>query len=200
MGETGRGGIDVDQLLASQAARRSLITLACIAATVAAVVAVLSVPGWLMAASTGGPGRPRPPTPTPQVETIGTRDWGIRECPGKVAKCRVPSLINLAGAGFLHVRSHRQPVRQRDLGSRRLATSVAAASGRRWVLVGAIGAGSASALSVQLGTRDPATVLPGTLTFLSLPANRGRVQVTVADYGRPGAHEVLRVEEYDALR
>ena len=163
-------------------------------------MAVLSVPGWLMAASPGGPGQPRPPTPTPAEETIGTRDWGTQECPGKVARCRVPSLINLAGASFLHVGSHRQAVRQRDLGSRTLATSVTTASGRRWLLVGATGASSASSLSVQLGPGEPAALLPGTLTFLSVPESRGRVQVTIADYGRPSAHEVLRVEEYDALR
>jgi hypothetical protein len=196
----GAEAIDVDQLPASQPARRSIITLACIAATVAAVIVVLSVPGWLMASSTGGPGQPRPPTPTPQQDTVGTRDWQAKECPAKVTRCRVPPLINLAGAAFVHVGSHRQSVRQRDLGSRTLATSVAGASGRRWVLVGAIGTSSASALTVQLGPGEPAAVLPGTLTFLSLPSTHGRVEVTVADYGRPGAHEVLRVEEYDAMR
>jgi hypothetical protein len=191
--------IDVDQLLAGDPARRSIGTLACIAASVAAVVAVLAAPGWLIPAGTGGPAKPLPPAPTPPAETIGSRNWAAQQCPGKVSQCRVPSLINLAGASFVHVRSHRQPVLQRDLASRTLVTSVAPASGRRWVLVGATGASSASALSVQLGSGDAAVVPPGTLTFLSLPQSRVRVPVTIADYGRPGAHESLRIEEYDAL-
>ena len=109
-------------------------------------------------------------------------------------------MINLAGAGFLHVGGHRQSLRQRDVASRTLVTSVRTASGRRWLLVGAVGASSASTLSLQLGTGDPSALLPGTLTFLSVPTSRTRLRVTIADYGRPGAHEVLRVEEYDALR
>jgi hypothetical protein len=195
----GAEAIDVDQLLASDPARRSIITLACIAASVAAVVAVLAAPGWLVAAGPGGPAKPLPPAPTPPAETIGTRNWAAQECPRKASRCPVPSLLNLAGASFVHVASHRQSVRQRDLASRTLATSVPSASGRRWVLVGAIGASSASALSVQLGAGDAAVVLPGTLTFLSVPGSRARVQVTIADYGRPGAREALRIEEYDAL-
>lgn len=196
----GTEAVDVDQVLASHRARRSIVTVACIAASVAAVVAVLSVPGWLLAASTAGPGRPQLPTPTPQEETIGTRGWGVQECPGKAARCQVPMVINLAGAAFLHVGGHRQSVRQRDVASRTLVTSVRAASGRRWLLVGAIGASSASALSVQLGDGEPSALLPGTLTFLSVPTSRSRVQVMIADYGRPAANEVLRVEEYDAVR
>ena len=190
--------IDVDQLLASDPARRSITTLACIAASVAAVVVVLSVPGWLMTASTGGPSQPLPPVPTHREETIGTRDWAAQECPGMTPTCQVPTLLDRAGTQFLHVRSHRQPVRRRDVASRTLVTAVDAASGRRWLLVGALGASSASTLSVQLGWGHAAVLLPGTLTFLPVPGEGRHVQVTIADYGRPSAHETLRVEEYDA--
>jgi hypothetical protein len=189
----------VDQLLrASDPARGSIVTSACVAASVAAVVAVLAVPGWL-AAGVSGPSEPLPPVPTPREETIGTRSWTAQECPGGGSRCAVPAVLDVAGARFLHVGGHRQAVHQRDLPSRTLVTTVDAGSGRRWLLVGATGASSASALSVQLGSGESAVVRPGTLSFLSVPEGRQRVQVTLADYGRPSAGERLRIEEYDAL-
>ena len=106
---------------------------------------------------------------------------------------------HLDGARYRHVSGHSQAVRQRDVASRTLVTTVTAGSGRRWLLVGAEGSSSASALSVRLGSGDATALLPGTLTFLPVPGHQQRVQVTVADYGRSGAGELLRVEEYDAL-
>ncbi len=191
--------LDVDQLLVNDPARRSVLTLACMAASVAAVVTVLSVPGWLASAGSSGPGQPLPPAPVAQVETIGTRDWASPECPAGTSHCGVPSVLDLDGTRYEHATGHRQAVRQRDVASRTLVTTVSAASGRRWLLVGAEGSSSASALSVRFDGGDATVLLPGTLTFLPVPGHQPRVQVTVADYGRSGAGELLRVEEYDAV-
>ena len=74
------------------------------------------------AAGPSGPAQPLPPAPVAQVETIGTRDWACAGVPAGTSHCRVPSLLDLGGARFRHVRSHRQAVRQRDVASRTLVT------------------------------------------------------------------------------
>lgn len=180
-------------------ARRLLSSVSLVATTVLVVVALLVLPGWLARGGATGPAEPQRPTPTVEPDSVGARNWTAVECPGHALGCRVPTVLNLGGARFLHGRGHRQAVEQRDPPSRTLVHTVSPAGGKRWILVGADGASSASQLSVRLGDRPSDSIPSGTLTLLSVPGKHKPVQVTVADYGRSGAREVLHIEEYDAL-
>ena len=179
--------------------RRLLTSASIVAVSVAAVVAVLVLPGWVARSGTTGPDRPTPPSPTGEVEAVGTRDWSALECPGHAVGCRVPDMLNLGGARFLHGHGHRQAVDQRDPSTRTLVRTISPGGGRRWLLVGADGATSSSQLSITLGHAPSASIPPGTLTFLSVPGTHRPVQVTVSDYGYNRGPELLRIEEYDAL-
>ena len=180
--------------------RRLLSSTSIVAVCVVAVVVLLVAPGWLAGRSAGGgPGQPRPSAPTGPADAIGSRNWTAVECPRHAVGCPVPTVLNLGGARFLHRSTHRQQVRQREPDTRSINLDVSPAGGRRWLLVGAQDASSASQLSITLGDREPAPLPPGTLTFLSVPGKHRRVEVTVADFGRPGGREVLHLEEYDAL-
>ena len=109
--------------------------------------------------------------------------------------------MDVDGDRLRHTASHRQSVRRSDPGSRTLVSTLAPAaqsgSGHRWVLVGAVGASSASVLSVAFGDADSAPITDASLTLLPVPGS-GPVRVTVADYGRISGHEVLHIEEYVA--
>jgi hypothetical protein len=179
-------------------ARRLLSSVSLVTATVVVVVALLVLPGRFARGGATGPDQPPTPTPTAEVDAVGTRNWTAAECPAHALGCRVPNVLNLGGARFLHRRSHSRVVQQRDPATRTLVHTVSPAGGKRWVLIGADGASSASQLSIKLGNAA-ASIPPGTLTMISVPGKRRPVQVTVADYGRSGAGEVLRIEEYDAL-
>ncbi len=179
--------------------RRLLSSVSVVAVSVLAVVLVLVAPRWLAGRASQGPVPPGVPEPTREAQTVGTRDWHALECPGHAVGCRVPTLLNLGGARFLHRHGHRQAVLRRDPSTRTLVRTVSPASGRRWILVGADGASSASELSIKLGDAPSASIPPGSLTMLSIPGRSHPVRVTVADYGRAGGREVLQIEEYDAL-
>jgi hypothetical protein len=180
-------------------ARRLLSSVSLVATTVVVVVALLVLPGRFARGGTAGPDRPQRPTPTVEPDAVGARNWTAVECPGHALGCRVPTVLNLGGARFLHRHSHQQVVEQREPRTRTLVHTVSPAGGKRWVLVGADGASSASQLSVRLGDKPSASIPSGTLTLLSVPGKHKPVQVTVADYGRSGAREALHIEEYDAL-
>lgn len=165
--------------------------------SVLAVVAVLVLPAWLSGSTSSGPSEPRRPTPTRQAdESAGTRSWTPQNCS---EDCSAPPVLNLGGARFLHQRGHRRQVNQSS-DSNALSQSVRAAGGRRWILVGAVAAGPGSQLSVKLDDAGSLSVASGKLSLIALPIRRGSVEVTLADYGRPGPQEVLRIEEYDAQR
>jgi hypothetical protein len=179
-------------------ARRLLSSLSVVVATVAVVVVLLVLPGRFAGGGIAGPDQPGNPTPTQQIDAVGSRDWAAVTCPGPGHACRVPTVLNLGGARFEHRRSHTRSVQQGDPATRTLVHVVSPAGGRRWVLVGADGAGPAAQLSIRIGS-EAASIPPGTLTLVSVPGKKRSVQVTVSDYGTNGAHEVLRIEEYDAL-
>jgi hypothetical protein len=178
-------------------ARRLLSSVSLVVATVAAVVALLVLPGRVAREGPTGPGQPPSPTPTQEADAVGSRNWTAVTCPGHGTGCRAPTVLNLGGARFLHQRSHRQAVVQRDPSTRTLVQEVSPAGGKGWVLVGADGASSASQLSIRLGG-TAASIPSGNLTLISVPGKHRPVQVTVSDYGRSGGHEVLRIEEYSA--
>ena len=166
---------------------------------VAVVVVVLVLPSWVARNSaTGGPDQPVPPAPTQGPYEIGTRTWTATSCPGRGLGCRVPLSLDLGGARFVHVHSHRQGVSQRDPGTRTLVRRVSPASGRRWLLVGADGTSSASELSLTIAQQLTSPISSGTLTLVAVPGTHRPVRVVVSDYGTVGVHEVLRIEEYDA--
>ena len=183
-------------------ARRLLSSMSVVVATVVVVV------GAARAARTDRPQQPAAPAartshrcrrPRSRTAAVGSRNWTAITCPGHGLGCRVPTCSTSGGARFQHGRSHRQDVEQREPSSRTLSVRVSPNGGRRWVLVGADGSSSASELSIRFSDRVAAVIPSGTLTLLSVPGKSRPAEVTVSDYGRSGADEVLRIEEYDAL-
>ena len=179
-------------------ARRLLSSLSVVVGTVVVVVALLVLPGRFARGGSTGPDQPPTPTPTQAIDAVGSRNWTATTCPGPGHGCRVPTVLNLGGARFQHKRSHTRAVVPGDPSTRTLVRTVSPAGGKAWVLVGADGASPTSQLSIRLGS-EAASIPPGTLTLVSVPGKKRPVQVTVSDYGRSGSHEVLQIEEYEAL-
>src|SRR3954462_5982442 len=112
-----------------------------VGATVAAVVATMTIPPLFSTSAQAGPSVPGPTGPT--LEPPGSTTWQSVRCGSTGAKsCVVPSTIDHGGALFYTIGGRRQYVVPGSTGTYRLSMMVPASGRDRWVLVGAEGAGS----------------------------------------------------------
>jgi len=170
-------------------------TLAAVGATIAAVLAALTIPHWLSAGPPAGPSVPRP-TPTQVPEAPGTRSWQPVKClPAAVDSCAAP--LALDHAGLLLSREAGQRLVWHGTGSAVVERTLPRSPAERWVLVGAERAGGDSRLTVEIGGAAPVTVPSDRLSLFALVGHRPFV-VRVSDVGTPRDGEVLRIVEYSS--
>jgi hypothetical protein len=185
----------VDEAGLTQVRRPStLAAAAVVAATVAAVVATLSVPHLLSAQGSGGPKVPQPPAPSYSPDAPGTRSWQPVRCPPKgTDTCAAPLTLDHAGLLFSRIDGWRRVVGAEPV-TRSLSVIVPASRSDRWVLVGIDGTGPESRIGVQFGNGETETLPDGRLSLFPLTGDRP-LQIVVGDIA-PRVGEVLRIEEY----
>jgi hypothetical protein len=168
--------------------------LASVAATVVAVLAVLTIPHLFSAEGTGGPSVPDP-TPSHAPEPPGTRSWQPVKCATRGDDgCAVPTRIDHAGLLLSSVGGQRFTWRAEPGAVADLALRLPRSRAERWVLVGGRFTGPDSRLTVEIGVAEPVVVPPDRLSLFAV--GHGRPTIRVTDTGTARVGELLRIEAY----
>jgi hypothetical protein len=168
--------------------------LASVAATVVAVLAVLTIPHLFSAQGTGGPSVPDP-TPSHAPEPPGTRSWQPVKCATRGDDgCAVPTRIDHAGLLLSSVGGQRFTWRAEPGAIADLALRLPRSKAERWVLVGGRFTGPDSRVTVEIGVAEPVVVPPDRLSLFAV--GHGRPTIRVTDTGTARVGEVLRIEAY----
>jgi hypothetical protein len=166
-----------------------------VAASVVAVLAVLTIPHLFSAQGATGPSVPHPPAPSHVPDSPGTRSWQPVTCaPRDGDGCAVPTRIDHAGLLLYSVGGEQVTWQDQPGEDAEVALRLPRSKAERWVLVGGRFTGSDSRLTVEVGRAEAVVVPPDRLSLFAV--GHGRPTVRVTDTGTARVGEMLRIEAY----
>ncbi len=185
--------------LATRGQRRGRPAVLVLASVAAVVVTALIVPRLVADPQQTAPA-PALGSPTASATTsaLPDQEWQAGDCDHGRLGCDAPVTLTYRGRDYVSVGGGGSvPTHHLQVRSPQIQGFLEQRRGDHWLLVGAVGSGPGSRLTVQIGTAAPIPLPPGRLSLVERPHWAGRLtKVVVRESTRPLPEELLVYLEY----